>query len=188
MASIKSIFCHFFNEHDHIESKHVSFRLYNPKTDEIIPNFNVEDWGQIFTDVNETMLKEWTVYDDRVLLSCIDKEKNQLFGILVIFETNKSEKSICFHGGIWRHNRRSIMLAYEGLYKMIQFLLDNGLEVLTTCKKTNKRASMLHKQFGFVEFGDDDILSCKYLDVKEFESNNLPRRLEKYFLHEQTPI
>ena len=182
--NVKSIFNDYFREHKYLYSQHVELRPYNLDTDSIIGSFSDCDWEEIFPGIDEASFNIWSKCGDRIILSCIDKELQQLFGVLVITDSIRSENSVCFHGGTWKHERRYSLLAYEGLHKVLQLLLANRFEVLTTCNKTNLRADMLQKRFGFVEYKIDDYLSYKYLDVDRFKKSDIPICLDRCFLNE----
>lgn len=179
--NVKSIFNDYFREHKYLYSQHVELRPYNLDTDSIIGSFSDCDWEEIFPGIDEASFNIWSKCGDRIILSGIDKELQQLFGVLVITDSIRSENSVCFHGGTWKHEKRYTLLAYEGLHKVLQLLLANRFDVLTTCNKTNLRADMLQKRFGFVEYKIDDYLSYKYLDVDRFKKSDIPICLDRCF-------
>lgn len=182
--SIKNLFNNYFRENIAFDSKHVSFRQYEPQTDLIVSSFNSEDWNEIFPGLTEDSFISWAYNNDDVFLSCIDIVKQELFGILVLIDSDEIKNGVCFHGGTWKHERRYTLLAYEGLYRVIQFLVVNEFKVLTTCNKTNLKADLLQKRFGFVEYNQDGILSYKYLDLDKFANSNIPNILERCIIKE----
>ena len=102
------------------------------------------------------LFKEFAEIDDRLILSCFEKGDSHPFGFLIIIEYEDSKDKILFHGGTWKHERRYSLLAYEGLYKAIHFLVNKGFVILTSCHRNNTKADLLQKRFGFVEYKTDD--------------------------------
>lgn len=180
---LKRLFVGFLQSHSYFESKHVLMRFYDHNIDTEICNFSNEDWEKIFPHSDVSLLKKWTLYNDRVILSCFDNETLQLFGFIVITEFEQPRNQVFFDGGTWKNTVKSSLLVYEGLYRILAFLVENKFDIEVTCMKNNIRADLLQKHFGFVEYKTDDNLSYKYLDVSKFNSSDIPGHLELCFSH-----
>lgn len=178
---IKNIFKDYFKKEGDFESKLVLLRPYNPNSEQIVCSFTCEDWNQIFPNFTENEFNSKVNSDDCVILSCIDKETQELFGFLVVEDCDWGYKSVRFHGGTWKHERRYSLLAYEGLHYVLKFLLHNEFEIFVTCNKNNSRADLLQKKFGFVEFDCNDTLSYKVLDTEKYKNNKILSQIEHCF-------
>lgn len=176
---VKRVFIDHFNEDQIFNSELVSFRQYHPVNDSIIYNFSSEDWENIFPGVDEKEFNIWTKCDDRIVLSCINRERQELFGLLVITDSILSNKAICFHGGIWKHDQYTTLLAYEGLDKILQFLVDNEFDVYVTCNVSNIQADRLQRRFGFEEYDVKNGVSYKNLDIEKFRHCDILQHLQR---------
>lgn len=181
MYKINQIFSELFSANEFFESNHVRMRPYKIGVDNISTLFNQDDWNMIFSNSDRSTLDRWSMLDDRIVLSCFNKDTHLLFGFIMIFQPRNGDNDVWFHGGGWLHNRKTSLLVYEGLYKILEFLIEKRFNVHVSCLKDNVNADLLQKRFGFVEFAADDKVSFKRLDRGRFEKSRIPNRVEKCF-------
>lgn len=174
---IKKIFNEYFVHHSYIENDRIMLRLYNPDEDEIYSKYSPEDWNMIFYNVDEKSFKEMgRQFIDRVILVAIDKNDDNPFGFICIQESHDIPMEVCFHGGTWRHDTKSILLEYNATDCILQFMLDKNFNIKTTCYISNIKADRFLKSLGLVEYKVDEKLSYKYLDISLFKSNIIRNR------------
>lgn len=181
MYRIKQVFTDLFRVNEFFSSNHVNMRLYKNGVDNISMLFTPDDWKMIFSDNDRNTIDRWSMLDDRVVLSCFNKDTNLLFGFIMIFQPRERDNDVWFHGGGWLHNRKTSLLIYEGLYKILEFLIEKNFIVHVSCLKENVHADLLQKQFGFVVFATDEKALYKHLDRERFKNCDIPNRLEKCF-------
>lgn len=178
---IKQIYIDYFRNNASFSSCHVEMRPYNIKVDPLSTKFSQEDWNLMFSGRERSILQKWTELDDRIVLSCFEKQTKLPFGFIMLFQPHPDNDDLWFHGGTWLHSRKPTLLAYESLYKILSFLIDNGFNVRASCYKINKRADALQRHFGFVEFVTDEESSYKQLDKDLFANNGIRGILERCF-------
>ena len=182
-SKIKRLFFDFFQEHEFFESQLVCLRPYNPNTDCVVESFTNEDWKLMFPNVNKDSFNRWAQDDIHLVLSGLDRETKQQFGILVFEQMKNPDYGVYVHGGTWKPNLKSNMLAYDGLHSALQYLIDNGFEIYSSCFTKNLRADKFLKDFGFVEFLVEEDFSYKFLELDKFTNNDILNRLER-ILHQ----
>ena len=174
--NIEDIFYQYFQSHSYIESDRTVLRVYDPDKDCVFKNFSNEDWYQIFPDIDEETFNQWTYYIDRVILVALEKTNDQPFGVICIQESHITPLLVCFHGGVWEHNVKNMLLEYEATDNILHFLVNNGFEVFVTCFKDNKKADRFQKSLGFEEFQQDETLSYKSLNIDKLNTNIISLR------------
>lgn len=178
---IKQVYVDYFLNNEFFSSCHVEMRPYNTEIDTFSTKFSQEDWNLIFPGRERSILQEWIELDDRIVLSCFEKQTKEPFGFIILFQPHPDNDDLWFHGGTWLHSRKSALLVYEGLYMILSFLIDNGFNAMTSCYKINKRADALQRHFGFVEFFIDEESSYKQLDKELFANNGISGVLKRCF-------
>ena len=176
---VKDIFVDYFQNHTFIESERVILRLYNSDIDVICSNFSKEDWSQIFIDVDEDTFNSWDHYIDRVVLTAFDKKSGKAFGFMCVQESHDAPMRVYFHGGVWKHDMKNILLEYEGTDRMLHFMSENGMEVHATCLLTNTKAHRFQISLGFEEYRKDAKLSYKILKTDKLNTNIIARRKQR---------
>ena len=178
---MKNIFLNYFTQNYYIEDDKVQFRLINPDKDDICSKFSIDDWNMIFSDVDEQTIKEWDDYIDRILLVAIDKTTNKDFGFICIQESHITPLDVSFHGGVWNHNLKHNILAFEAANLILHFLVHNGMNVFVTCYKSNEKADRFQKGLGFIEYYCDEKLSYKRLSKEKLNTNIIykKKKIEK---------
>lgn len=173
---VKDIFSLYFQSHSYIESERTELRVYDPEKDCIYKKFSFDDWYQIFPNIDEESFNKWTDYTDRVILVALEKSKGQPFGVICIQESHITPLLVCFHGGVWEHSVKYMLLEYEATDNILHFLVNNGLEVYVTCFKDNKKADRFQRSLGFEEFQQDETVSYKSLNIDKLNTNIISLR------------
>lgn len=176
LFKVKNIFVDYFQSHAFIESERVMLRLLRPGKDNICSNFSKEDWSQIFIDVDEDTFNSWCHYIDRVVLTAFEKKTGKAFGFMCVQESHDVPMRVFFHGGVWKHDIKNMLLEYEGTDRMLHFMTDNQMEVHATCLLTNTKAHRFQISLGFEEYQKDAKLSYKILKADKLNTNIIARR------------
>ncbi len=178
---IKQIYLNHFRDNEYFSSCHVEMRPFNAAEDAISTMFSQEDWNYIFSSQDRTILQKWVERDDRVVLTCVDKQTKQIFGFIALFQPRIEDNDVWFYGGTWSHNRMSALLAYEGLHEILRFLSSNKFNIRAGCYRINKRSEALLRHFGFIEITADEDCSYKQLDHNKFANNGIEDILKRCF-------
>lgn len=158
-----------------LSTDHILFRLYQPD-DNAFGHFSRDDWNMIFPNVTLTQFNQWQNEDNIVMLTAIDRESLSPFGLLCFMASKTSSKRAYFHGGTWHHTTKDMLLAYEGLIYILDFMLQHNIGILVTCLIENAKANRFQNSLGFIEFGKNEELYYKYLDYEQFQKSSIVSR------------
>lgn len=174
---LKHILGKYFATHKKMRVGKMYFRLYEPDTEEIVSNYSKEDWSLIFCNTTENDMKELSYCKNVSILMWCEVETNISHGMVFLEESISVPNQVSFHGGTWEHNPGYFLEIFRSLTYLFDIILDNGIEITTTCNIANKRAAKLQKSMGFVETGRYESIIYKKLNIESYRTSTVVNKM-----------
>lgn len=136
----------------------VALMPYKPE-DALLSRFTPEAWSQIMPNIATE--EAWRAYLASLssvvvclVVSSVATGRQVAFVLLSI--VSSSPWVISYHGGGWADSLGEVRLYYRAMQLIFAHFKAQGIEVQTSCLKTNIRAYRLDLSLGCVLLGEDD--------------------------------
>ncbi len=125
--------------------------------DTILCRFHSEEWNKIASDVySEDEWRELLVNNRTYILSWILLYFDQPVAMIYLLNEDMSWGKVSIHGGAWGRSFLHTLINYKGFILFLNELLNQDIEVLTSCFRDNIKASRFIRSVGFQNFHRDD--------------------------------
>lgn len=167
----------FFSVHKKMHIGKMYFRLYDPRTEHVVSNYNTEDWNLIFQNTTEDDLKELSFCKNVTILIWCDKLNDTPLGMVLFEENIHIPNQVSFHGGTWEHSPQYYLEIFRSLTNLFDVILDENIEITTTCSIENQRAAKFQESLGFVEVNRDDHCIYKKLIRESYQASTVVNKM-----------
>lgn len=133
-----------------IENSLIRWESY-AKGDILCNRFPFDKWHQIAGDIHSD--KEWeefvSRYPNTVKCWLLKRNANNLpIAFIYLYNEDYIWGKVSIHGGGWE----SPLLYYHGYIMMLNYLLEKGIKVRTSCQLSNPTAIRFSRSVGFVPY------------------------------------
>lgn len=154
------------------------------KEEPLCIRFPYNEWHKIVSDIHSD--SEWADFIEEysdfitcyILRKCSD---NCAIGFLYILNDNPNKHIVSIHGGGWNKSLGSSLLYYRGYICMIEYLLQKGMKVRTTCLINNINALNFIKSVGFVIYKKEEKYYKFWINIKRLHQSKISKYFTKRF-------
>lgn len=149
------------------------------ENDILCRRFPVKNWNYIISDINSDV--EWAnLLKDSLLIRCYILKQcstNEQIAFAYTKQEDLKGKIISLHGGGWGTNPSSKLMFYRGFILLIEYFLNKGIRVRTSCLESNITGYRFIKSVGFVNYKLSNNYFHFWINTKRLESNKIRKFL-----------
>lgn len=165
-----------------LQNDHIKWTLCG--ADDIIRGrFNQDTWHLMLGEIEtEKELSDFLIDYDSVTACFLlhDIRSGSAIGFVLILLEVIDKNTISIHGGGWSEAKNASWSYYRGICLIIQTLLNAGINVITSCLISNKRACRFLKSIGFSEYYIGNKCRCLHINKKSMTNSRIYKFLNRH--------
>ncbi len=159
--------------------------------EKLCEHFPLEEWKLMVSDIESD--KEWGTFlhNYRDFIKCyvlyICKTKQEI-GFVYLYNESKHFNVVSVHGGGWGKSTILSIMYYRGILLMIEYLLNQGRKVRTSCFVGNDRALRFLTSIGFVRYLTTENAYYMWINLKRLQNSKIYKYLKRENTKRDKPI
>ena len=150
--------------------------------EKLCEHFPLEEWKLMVSDIESD--KEWSTFlnDYRDFIKCYVlyiRKTEQKIGFVYLYNESKLFNVVSVHGGGWGKGTKMSLMYYRGLLLMIEYLLNQGRKVRTSCFVGNDRALRFLTSIGFVKYHTSDNSHYMWINIKRLQNSKIYKYIKR---------